>query len=584
MNPKNECVRDAKRSGHEWRKRTVWQHLLTISAGLEAKDAFVNIDTLGNDRRISYGAFITQAELLSANLVDLGVRRGDRLALWMTNLLEWLIVYFACLRLGVTLIPINTWFKREEVAYVLAKSRVRHLVMLDRFRKIDFIEALRGILPEWEGSRPGGLFSLALPELRNVIVHSRSGEIPAAAFSLDDLLRRSDADAETKAREIANEVVPDDLALLSFTSGSTGFPKGVQLEQWGLITNGLLHTKRLGITDKDKWFSAMPLFHAGANIWGLMTMLTRGGTLVFTEAWDPDVAVLMIERERCTCHMGGAIMYRDELARLDDQPRDFSSLWLCGGVSDPALAQQVRSKYGVKVFFSAYGLTEGYGPVSLHLPDDAFERQTTTNGKVLEGRELRVVDPATKQEVLPGKAGEAWIRGLVMRSYYELPAENAAAIDEEGWFHTQDLVTRDAEGYVTFVGRLKAMFKVGDENVAAEEVETCILQFPGIGECIVIGVPDERKTEIGRAYVVVDPAKVDTGTDLAEELRKWCSERLASFKVPRDFFVVESLPMTGSGKLDRALIIRLDQEGRMPAMREGQPLGDLMVEGVIDEG
>jgi fatty-acyl-CoA synthase len=545
-----------------WRKRTVWEHLQTVVSGRRDKDAFVNIDVLGNDRRLTYGEFMAQAEALSANLVRIGVRRGDRLALWMTNLPEWLIVYFAALRIGATLVPINTWFKREEVAYILHKSRARHLVLLDQFRKIDFIETLRSIAPEWPESKPGALLSAALPELRNVVVLSRSGDHLAEAFSLKDLLSSPDSEAEASAQAMAAAVRPDDLALVSFTSGSTGFPKGVQLEQWGIITNGLLHTERLGITEHDKWFSALPFFHAGANIWGLMTMMTRGGTLVFTEAWDPEAAVRLIERERCTAHMGGASMYRDELSLLEQKPRDFSALWLCGGVSDPALANSVREKFGVKVFFSAYGLTEGYGPVSLHLPGDSFEHQTTTNGKLLEGRDLKVVDPVTKKETAPGKAGEAWIRGLVMRAYFELPEENAAALDPEGWYHTQDLVTRDAEGYITFVGRLKAMFKVGDENVAAEEVETCIAMFPGVTECCVIGVPDARKTEIGRAYVVTAPGVATSGRILDDELRKWCSERLASFKVPRDFLIVDSLPMTGSGKLDRAAVIRLDHEGR----------------------
>jgi len=232
---------------------------------------------------------------------------------------------------------------------------------------------------------------------------------------------------------------------------------------------------------------------------------------------------------------------------------DLSSVTIATG-SDPSMAETVREVYpNLKIGINAFGLTEVYGPAALCSPDDPPERQMTSCGRFFEGVEYKVIDPATKEEVGPGKIGEALLRGPVMRGYWDKPEESARAIDEDGWLHTEDLISVDEQGYVTYVGRLKAMLKTGGENVAVEEVENVIVAHPAVFECIVVGIPDPRKDQVGRAYVVLEPS---LSTD-AEELAAWCNERLARFKVPTEFVFVDSLPRTGSEKIDRAAVQRM---------------------------
>jgi fatty-acyl-CoA synthase len=350
-------------------------------------------------------------------------------------------------------------------------------------------------------------------------------------------------------------VEPADLALVKYTSGSTGFPKGVLLEQWGLVTVGALHSRRIGMTSEDRFFSQMPFFHAGGSVWGLMTMLSQGGTLVFTETNDADTAVQLVDEEKCTAIMGVPPMFHAMLEVLAREPREIDTVKV-SPFADARLTGQLNAKFGVEFGFMAYGMTEAYGPSAVTSPGDPEELRLGGWARPLEGQELRVVDPVSGVDVEPGVVGEIWMRGLVMRGYHNMPEQTAGTIDGDGWIHSQDLALMNEDGFIRYVGRLKAMLKVGGENVAVEEVENVIRLFEGVVEVCVIGVPDDRKGEAPRAYVLSgDPAGIDV-----DELGEWCRVRLARYKVPRDYVVVDQMPMTGSGKPDRAAIIRQDRE------------------------
>jgi fatty-acyl-CoA synthase len=538
-----------------WQKRTLWDLLSEHARTRPEKEALVNVDTLGRESRVTYGQLAQRVRAASAAWAGIGVRRGDRVGLWMTNLVEWAYSYFGALRIGAVVVPMNTFLKAPEIAYILRKAGARHLVMLDRFRKIDFTEVLSQMAPEWPSSKAGHLASRTLPELRSVVIFNRSGQVASdSAYDWQSLMANSQQ-FEGLADEMAARTEPHDLALIKFTSGSTGFPKGAMLEQWGVVTNSLLHTRRLGITDKDKWFSMMPLFHAGGSIWGLMTMFSRGGTLVFTEANDGELAARLIDEEGATCLTGVGPMLHDIITAVRAQKRTYTKLWL-SVAADASLIPSLRELFGVTNLYSAYGMTEVYGPAALTARTDPVARQERGEGKPLDGQELRIVDPASGEDAAPGSIGEVWMRGLVMRGYHEMPEQNAQTIDEEGWIHSQDLAVMDKDGYVRYVGRIKAMLKVGGENVAVEEVENVIRLVPGVVDTIVIGVPDDRYGEVPRAYLIrAAGAEIDP-----EAVRRWCAEHLGRFKVPRDYIVVDTLPMTGSGKIDRAAVIRQDRE------------------------
>jgi fatty-acyl-CoA synthase len=561
MNARTEVAAASRAGDDAWTRRTLWDVLSQQARTHPDKDAFVTIDIQGREFRATYSQLHQRANAVSQGLVKIGVRAGDRVGLWMTNRAEWIYAFFAITRIGAVMVPLNTWLREDEVAYVLRKSAVRHLIMLDRFRKVDFVEILSNIAPEWHSTRAGRMNSRNLPDLRNVVVvgEASTGD---AAWSWHDLCSGDD-DWATVTDELAASVTPEELAVVMFTSGSSGFPKGAMLEHWGLVTNPTLYGRRLGLTEADIYFNMMPFFHVNALVMGLLSIIILGGTYVFTEAKDGDAGAKLLEQEKCTILYSFPPNVQSIFESLERNPREIASLRLAGSVrpSDVPghtlpLVEELRRRFGITQFFGSYGMTEVYSCISAARPDDSVERQLGGWGLPFDGQEMRVVDPGTGRDVEPGVPGEIWMRGLVFRGYYDLPEQTAQAIDEEGWIHSQDLGVMDKEGYLKFVGRLKAMLKVGGENVAIEEVESVLRSFPGVVEVAVIGVPDTRYAEVPRAYVMRRPgASIDT-----DDLSAFCKKALAAFKVPRDFIVVDELPTTGSGKVDRPAIIRHDPD------------------------
>jgi fatty-acyl-CoA synthase len=291
----------------------------------------------------------------------------------------------------------------------------------------------------------------------------------------------------------------------------------------------------------------MPLFHAGGSIQGLFTMLVNGGTLVFTEAANAKLGVELIASERATVFFG---VYQNEVIEEALRTgRVLPSVWFGSKGTEEARKVFPNVRYQV----GPYGLTEGYAVVAITSPSDPPDKQRTTSGRILEGDECRIVDPNTGRDVAPGQVGEAWIRGMVMRGYWNKPEETARVIDSDGWLHTEDLLSMDVDGYVKYHGRLKLMLKVGGENVSIEEVERTVASHDAVAECGAVGVPDKRKTEVVRVYVVLRPDH-----HLQEdELRAWLKPQLAMFKMPRDIIFVEELPKLANGKLDRVKMAEL---------------------------
>jgi fatty-acyl-CoA synthase len=461
------------------------------------------------------------------------------------------------MRLGAVGVPVSTWLKPEEIKYMLGHSRSRHLVMLDGFRNLDFVSLLEEVIPEWRSSKAGQLYDPALPELRNIVVMKRDGSAYERdnAYAYGEIVATGeDPDALAVADAMTDVVRPNDLAMVKYTSGSTGFPKGVMLEQWGIVEYGLVYSGRHQMTTGDeRLFSSMPFFHAGGSMWSLMTMLSRGSTLVFIEAFDPLLAVQLIEREQCTAMFGVSAMFRDMIKVIRAGSYDTGSIRIITQALHRSLADELEEVFPNSLVLDTYGLTEAYGSGAQLGPDDSEEKRRTTVGRMLDGFEWKISDPVTREELGAGKVGEITLRGRVMRGYWDMPEQTAIALDDEGWLHTGDLGVVDEDGYLTVVGRIKTMLKTGGENVAVEEVEGCIRAFGGVAECVVVGIADPRRDQVGRAYVVAE-----TGSSLdAEKLTEWCRERLARFKVPAEFVFVDSLPYTSNNRMDRAAIQKM---------------------------
>ena len=283
------------------RSRTMWQMLIDSARADPEHTALVGGDDEGKISRITYGELVDRARNLSAGLASIDVRRGDRVVLWMTNSIEWVVAAFAVLRLGAALVPVNTFLKAEEIKYFATQSGARHLIMLDGFRKLAFPEILKEFCPTAATQTvPGHICDADVPDLRTVVLLSRSGGTLDCSFDFAALESLGSSDALALADRMEQAVTPDDLAMVKYTSGSTAFPKGVMLEHGGIVANGVLHSRRMLAGPSDVYFSSMPLFHAGGSIYGLMSMFVNGGTLVFTEAFNPELAVDLILGEQAT--------------------------------------------------------------------------------------------------------------------------------------------------------------------------------------------------------------------------------------------------------------------------------------------
>ena len=538
------------------RARTMWQALSDAAALDPARVALVAADDAGNVQRLTYGELLTRVRNLSAGLASIGVQRGDRVILWMTNTLEWIVSAFAAERLGAVVVPINTFLKAPEVKYCIAQSGARHLIMLDRFRSLDMPRMLTEICPEFaDATQPGALSSRELPDLRNVVMFGRAGTRHPGAHdwsALEAVGINGDSDWLSRADRMAQAVTPQDLLMIKYTSGSTGFPKGVMLQHGGFIAVGLLHGRRTGMKREDVYFSMMPFFHAGGSMYGQMSMLPIGGTLVFTEAFDTKLAIRLIQAEQATIFI--SVLGKEVVMEAFEAGISFPSVRL-GHVFNEAAKRVLPN---CTFAFTPYGLTETYGPAALTSPNDPPEKLMVTGGLPLPGNEIRVVDPQTGLDVAPGEIGEAWIRGNVMLGYWNKPEETARALDAQGWIHSEDLVRVDADGFVTYVGRLKLMAKVGGENVSLEEVESVICGHEAVNHCAAVGVADVRKAEAVRVYVI---ARKDMPVG-EQDLRGWLKPRLAHFKLPRDVVFVDDLPRLDNGKLNR---LALAEWAKQPA-------------------
>jgi fatty-acyl-CoA synthase len=532
------------------RSRTLWQTISDASAFDPARIALVAADDAGVIQRLSYGALVERIRNFSAGLASIGLQRGDRVVLWMTNRLEWVISAFAAARLGAVVVPINTFLKPPEVKYCIAQSGARHLIMLDRFRTLDMPQMLTEICPAFgQAGKPGGLFSPELPDLRNVVMFTREGTAHPGTYNWATLEKTGGQWLEIADR-MAAAVSPDDLIMIKYTSGSTGFPKGVMLQQGGFVANGILHGQRTGMRREDVYFSMMPFFHAGGSIYGQMSMLPIGGTLVFTEAFNTTLAVQLIREEQATIFV--SILGKEAVMEAYEQGLTFPSVRLGHQHNEAAKIVMPNANFA----FTPFGLTETYGPAAITSPNDPPEKLMVTGGRPLDGNEIRVVDPQTGLDAGPGQVGEAWVRGNVMLGYWNKPEETARAMDADGWVHSEDLVTVDAQGFVKYVGRLKLMAKVGGENVALEEVENVVTEHEAVNHCAAVGITDERKGEAVRIYVMAR-------TDLSlceEDLRLWLKPRLAHFKIPREIAFVNELPRLANGKLDRVTLLLWAQQ------------------------
>ena len=486
---------------------------------------------------------------IAKGLLSLGIETGDRVALWAPNIPEWVVLQFALAKIGAVLVTVNTSLRAAEIEFLLKQSESSTLITVAGVRDVDYVETIYEVVPELRVSDEGSLRSPKLPFLRNVIYIGN--EHPDGMIRHDSLLDRSEkiSDAELDART-ANQGL-DSVINMQYTSGTTGFPKGVMLTNRNIVNNAYWLAEGLGLTPRDKLCVPVPFFHCFGCVIGVLGAYTHAAALVPLETFDALRALKHIESERCTTLFGVPTMFIAELDQLDFHNLDMSSLRtgvMAGALCPEPLMRKVIERMHLTELAIAYGLTEASPGITMTPRDDSVELRTQTVGIPLPEVEVKIVDPATAETCAPGIAGELCCRGYnVMKGYYNNDKATAEAIDFDAWLHTGDQATMDARGYVRITGRIKELIIRGGENIAPKEIEDLLRGNPKIVDIYVYGIPDERLGEEVAAAIKLKQGETAT----TEEIRAFCDGRIARFKIPRQIRFVDSFPMTASGKVQK---------------------------------
>jgi HIP---CoA ligase len=483
------------------------------------------VERIGRDRagdlaidELTCGELVAQVGSTARGLAARGLGRGDRIAIWAPNSARWIVAALAVHSIGGVLVPINTRYKGDEAAYVLARSGARLLVTVDGFLGMHPVAALAAS----ETKQPA-LETIAIAD----------GPVPDGAIGWADLVARGVGAAFRPAA-----VGPDDVCDLMFTSGTTGKPKGVPCTHGATMRAFGDWAELVGLRAGDRYLVVVPFFHSFGYKAGWLAALLAGAVVLPQPVFDVDAVLARIARERVTVLPGPPTLYQSLLAHPARAGADLSTLRLAvtGAANVPVeLVRRMSSELGFATVLTGYGLTESTGVATLCRDGDDPETVANTSGRAMPGVEVRLADD-----------GEVLVRGYnVMRGYLDDPDETARAIDADGWLHTGDIGVMDGRGYLKITDRKKDMFIVGGFNAYPAEIEGVLASHPEIAQVAVVGAPDERLGEVGVAFVVPRPG----ARPAPEELVAWSRERMANFKVPRRFELVDALPLNASGKV-----------------------------------
>ncbi len=509
--------------------------------------------------RLGFDALAERVRAFARGLIELGVQPGEHVALWMSDSPDWLVARWAVPMIGAVLVPVNTRFRANDVAFVLTQSEASTLIVQqDAVRGAPgYFEILGRLEPRYR-EQPRAWASERLPALRRVI--GAGSDVPASMARFDSIEERGralKADGVLEAR--TSDVKPEHVAQILYTSGTTSFPKGAMVCHGPLLQNNFFAIGCLALTTRDRYLSCVPLFTATGTFYTLATWLA-GATMVIADRFEPRLFCELVEREKITMSFFVDTIVQDLRAFTDRDRHDLSSLRTGTGAPLPTASfRWLTETLGIPQLVSAYGMSETSNAVVRTRVTDSFEKRSTTNGRPVDGVEIRIADTATNATLPDGAIGEVCVRGYVlMRGYYKQPDEDAKAFDAEGWLHSGDLGELDADGFLTYRGRVKEMIKPGGFNVATQEIEVFLKSHPAVREAVVVGVPDARLGEVGYAYV-----ELLAGAALeADTLTAYCRDSIAGFKVPRHIEFVTDWPRTGSQKI-RKLELKARAEKRL---------------------
>jgi fatty-acyl-CoA synthase len=513
-------------------------------------DAVVYVD---RGLRLNYRQYRDVCNRAAKGFMQLGVKKGEHVAIWATNYPEWLFTQMGTAKMGAVLVTVNPSYRTNELEYLLRQSDTTTLVLIRNYRDANYVQMVNELVPELATSKPGELSTSKFPCLKNVIYVSKdpSEPTPPGMFSWNELLAMGAAVSDAELQKAQASTEPEDVINIQYTSGTTGYPKGAMLTHRNIVGDAKLVTDCLNLTPQDRLCAPVPFYHCFGCVMANLGCLTKGATLVPIETYDAKQVLEAVQAERCTTLYGVPTMFIGELNHPDFARYDLSSLRtgiMAGSPCPIEVMKAVVDKMGAREITIAYGQTET-SPVSTQTrTDDPLERRVTTVGRALPGLEGKVVDPTTGETMLPGQIGEYCVRGFtIMQGYYKMPEETAKTIDRDGWLHSGDLATMDADGYFNITGRIKDMIIRGGENIYPREIEEFLYTNPKVADVQVIGMPSAKYGEEVMAWVKLKEGQTAT----EDEIREFCRGKIANYKIPRYVKFVEAYPMTVTGKIQK---------------------------------
>ena len=497
----------------------------------------------------TYSQFRDDVDEFARALVSLGVKAGDQVTIWATNVPQWYITFWATTKIGAVLVTMNTAYKIHEAEYLLRQSDTHTLVMIDGYRDSDYKEIINELCPELKDLKPGQpLHARRLPFLRNVIT---VGFRQSGCLTWDEALEYADRTPIEEIRRMAAAVDVNDVCNMQYTSGTTGFPKGVMLTHYNIVNNGKNIGDRMDLSTADRMMIQVPMFHCFGMVLAMTATMTHGGTILPLPYFSPKPSLACIHNEHITAFHGVPTMFISMLSHPDFEKTDFSYMRtgiMAGSPCPIAIMRDVVDKMNMKEIVIVYGQTEASPGCTMSSTTDPLEVRVATVGSAMPEIECKIVDPETGEDCPDEVIGEFVARGYnIMKGYYKMPRATSAAIDADGWLHTGDLACRTPEGNYRITGRLKDMIIRGGENIYPKEIEEFIYTHPKVSDVQVIGVPDKALGEEIMAWIILKEGETMT----AEEMQQYVRDHMAKHKVPKYIAFVDGFPMNDAGKIQK---------------------------------
>lgn len=497
----------------------------------------------------TYREFRDDVDCVAAGLISLGVKPGFHVAIWATNVPAWFLTFWAAVKIGAVLVTVNTAYKIQEAEYLLRQSDTHTLVMIESCKDSDYRGIMQELCPELSNMEPGDpLYSEKLPFLRHIVT---VGFSMPGALTWEGLLDRADTVPQEEVRRLAAGVKPDDVVNMQYTSGTTGFPKGVMLTHRNIVNNGKIIGDRMDLSTADRMMVQVPMFHCFGMVLTMTSIMTHGGTLCPLPYFSPKSSLACVTEEKITCFNGVPTMFIAMFAHENFATTDFSHVrtGIMAGSNCPAdLMRRAAREMNMTEIISVYGQTEAAPGCTMGEVTEDLDHRVETVGTAFPGVECKIIDPETGLDVPDGQNGEFVARGFnIMKGYYKMPRATAATIDKDGWLHSGDICCRTEDGYYRVTGRLKDMIIRGGENLYPREIEEFYLTHPKVRDVQVVGVPDARYGEEACAWIILhDGEEADE-----EEMRAFGRAHIATHKVPRYFVFVDTFPMNAAGKIQK---------------------------------